>query len=95
MHRDWYRLNSLVAALLVPTVYATPAPVTNDNPPGVEIVARFQPGSACSVAGSVTIATSPSHDCTGADVRVNITELPSSGGPFRKSCAFGEEEKIP
>jgi hypothetical protein len=84
MRRDWCRLSGLFAALLIPTVCATPAPITNDNPTGVEIVAILPPGSGCPVTGSVTIVTSPSHDCKGADVRLNITGLPSTGGPFRE-----------
>jgi hypothetical protein len=84
MRHDWHRLRGLVASLLIPMVFATPAPITIDNPTGVQIVARLPTGNATSVTGSVTIVTTPSDDHEGADVWVNMTGLPTAGGPFRE-----------
>jgi hypothetical protein len=101
MHLSWFRLGSLAAAALFIRARATPAPITNGNPIGVEYVARLAPGDVGPITGSVTIVTTPSDDGRGADVRVDISGLPASGGPFRESCvlrqlfAIAREMRLP
>jgi hypothetical protein len=90
MRLSWFRLGSIVAAALSIRARATPAPITDGNPIGVEYVARLAPGSAGPITGSVIIVTTPSNDGRGADVRVGISGLPASGGPFRESYILGQ-----
>ena len=71
-----------VAATL-PTILAQ-APATNNNPPGVQYIAKLPTNG--SVSGSV-IASTPGNG-TGVDFQVSISGLPSQGGTFREYGAL-------
>ena len=69
-----------LAATLLPTTLAGDAPVTTNNPPGVQYIAILPKDNA--VSGSV-VASSNSTG-TGVNFDVSISGLPAQGGPFRE-----------
>lgn len=71
-----------ILARLLPTTYAqTAAPVTTNNPPGVQYVAVF-PGVG-SPSGS--IVASSNLNGSGVNFQISIYNLSSEGGPFCQS----------
>lgn len=74
-------LITALAATILPAVLAAGAPVTYNNPPGVQYFAVLPADTP--VHGSV-VASSNSNG-TGVNFDVSITGLPAQGGPFRES----------
>jgi hypothetical protein len=70
----------LVVAL-APRILAQSAPVTHNNPEGVQFIAVVPNSSGLS--GSV-VASSTGNG-TGVGIQVSIAGLPSQGGPFSMS----------
>jgi hypothetical protein len=80
MKRKAFLTPGLLLAL-APSTLAKSAPVTNNNPEGVQFIAVVPNSSGLS--GSV-VASSTGNG-TGVGIQVSIAGLPSQGGPFSMS----------
>lgn len=68
-------------ALLPTSLAQVPAPVTTNNPPGVQYVAAL-PGNGLP-GGSVIVSSAPNGN--GTVIQVTVSNLPSQGAPFGTS----------
>jgi hypothetical protein len=65
---------------LLPTILADSAPVTTNNPQGVQYIAALPKDNP--VTGSVVASSNSTGQ--GVNFDVSISGLPAQGGPFRK-----------
>ena len=81
MHR--LRLAGGLITTILPFISASDAPITTGNPSDVQYIATLP--NTTNITGFVAISSGPQG--YGVDVQVNITGLPSQGGPFRKTSS--------